>query len=463
MFDEIKNKILKDEILKSIKKIAAGDECFLAGGYIRDIFFGKISSDYDIVVKFEHAREFSEKLSKELAGKFIPLDEENNIYRIVLQDKIHYIDVSGMLDNDIEKDVKRRDLTINSVIFDLNKEKFIDLEKGIEDLKKGVLRTARKENFIDDPLRMLRVFRFCAQTGFEPDKEILDFIKENGEKINFPAKERVNTEILKLFEGKYSGKSLKIADKTGLLEFIFPILSEIKKIPPNSHHHLDLFHHSVETQDKIEELFESSEERVRNVIKERKALLKLAGFLHDAGKPSVMTIEPDTGRHRFIRHDEVGSEIVVPLLKELKFSKKQIKYISFLVRNHIYPSQLVSSEHFEKAEFKFFAKSGEFVPDVILLAKADRLSALGPAITPEIVKNNISNLTKLLNKYFENIEKTKPPKPFLNGHEISAITGIAQSKELGDIVKKIYENQVEGIIATKEEAVKFLQDNYLPK
>lgn len=191
----------------------------------------------------------------------------------------------------------------------------------------------------------------------------------------------------------------------------------------------------------------------------RRAFLKLAAFLHDIGKPDTWTIEEETGRHRFIMHDEVGAKKVIPILKKLKFSKKQISYVSNMIRFHIYPSSLVINEESgARARLKYFRKLNPYFLDNILLAKSDRLSALGPAITKDIVDKNLSALSKLQEECFEYGESAASPKPLLTGKDIMKITGLPQSKQLGDIVKALYTEQLDGNIVNKEEAVKFVSD-----
>lgn len=457
-------KICNDEIIKQIKPFLKDVQCYVVGGYVRDILTENNSPDRDLIVCAENVEDFSKKLAEKLNARFIELDSENKIYRLVFPDKVNYIDITKPVEDDFEKDIKRRDLTINAVAFDLNDNKFVDLVGGMEDIKNGKIKGISEKNFEDDPLRLLRVFRFFSKTGFEIVPELLTLVKKLCGRINEPAKERINIELLKMFEGKYCDKALQLMDDCGLLVELFPVFNDVKKIPLNSHHHLDLFHHSIETVRQIQLIYENSIDEVKEYLNVQKyagvkevAFLKLSGFLHDIGKPECWTIDEDTQRHRFIKHDEVGSKAVVPILRELKFSKKQIEYVSILIKYHIYPSGMISAPDVtEKAVMKYYRKMDGYVIDNIILAMADRLSARGEAITEETVENNINALTRLLNNYLECRKNIKPLEKLLDGIEIMELLNIKQGKELGKIISELKEAQLSGIVNDKNEAVRFI-------
>lgn len=455
-------KIKNDEILNIIST-EFDNEVYLVGGAVRDYLMDKDTPDRDLIVTDVDAREFSLKLAERFDAVFVPLDEVNKIYRIVFKDKVNYLDITNPVENSLEMDLKRRDLTINAVAVNLKTLDIVDFCGGVEDIQNKKIRMISEKNFVDDPLRLLRVFRFHSNLGFEIDSDTAISVKNLVKLIHKPAVERVNYEIMKMFAGRFVDKTLLIMDECGLSSEVFPFVEELKKVPPNSHHHLDLFHHSVETVRQISQIYDESDAVVKEHMDRidfggfsRIAHLRLAGFLHDIGKFSTWAIID--GRHRFIKHDDVGSKIAHKLLKELHFSNKQINYITSMIKYHIYPSHVMCSpEITEKIMMRFVRKMDSDAIDNIILAKADRLSARGPEITDEIVEKNISSLTKLQDFYI-NIKPTLAPLPkLLDGNDIINILNIKPSKQLGEILNALHEAQLNGDISTRDEAWKFVE------
>ena len=441
-----------------------GNEIYLVGGSVRDMLLGRQTYDNDIIVVDEDARIFAQNLAKTLDAVYIPLDEENKIYRLVMKDKVNYIDITNPIEDSLEKDLARRDFTINAIALNLKNGEIIDITGGKSDLDRRIIRMIKPENFDDDSLRLLRAFRFESVLGFDIEPETLKAIKVRAELISKPAVERINCEILKLFEGDNTVKALISMDDAGLLELIFPPVVDVKKVSPNTHHHLDLFHHSLEVVNQIQQLYDFSVDVVREHLNahdfggaSRLGHLKLAGFLHDIGKFQTWTIE-EGGRHRFIKHDDTGAKMADSLLKKMHFSKKQIEYITKMIRLHIYPSSVIQAPNLsEKHYMRYIRKMENDVIDNILLAKADRLSALGPAITDEILSDNLNGLDKMLAYYLSIKDSLKPLPKLLDGKEIMEILNIKPSPRLGEIVDALKEAQISGDVNTKEDAVNFVR------
>lgn len=447
-----------DKVLELLKNY--DEDIYLVGGAVRDYLLGKTTCDKDILVN--NAESFAKEFARKNNATFITLDSENKIYRVVLRDKINYLDITEPIEGSLKKDLRRRDFTINAIAINLKTKEIIDINNGQEDIKNRVIRSISEDNLVDDPLRILRAFRFSATLGFEIEQGTLEQIKRHKDLILNPAKERVNYEILKLFQGEYTPQVLLMA--SDIIELLYPVFTDVKKVPKNTHHHLGLYEHSVETVNQIQQIYNTCSDEVKEHMNKvdfggfsRLAHLKFAGFFHDIGKFSTWTIEGD--RHRFIKHDDVGSKMAKEILKQNKFSKKQIEYITSMIKNHIYPSQVVSAENInDKIYMRYIRKMEDNVIDNIILAQADRLSARGSAITDDIVKDNIDRLNKLLEFYIMIKPKLKPIPKLLTGQEIMEIKNIPQSPKLGEIISALKNEQLEGNILTKAEAVEFVKN-----
>ena len=460
----IKNKIQNDGILNNIASFF-DNEIYLVGGAVRDILLGKETVDRDLIITDEDAKDFSLKAAEFLGGKFIPLDEENKIYRIVLQDKINYLDITNPVENSLENDIFRRDLRVNAIAVNIKTGEIYDPANGIKDIENKILNSIREENFTDDPLRLLRIFRFHSILGFKISDELIQIAKKHSNMLQKSAKERVEYELMKLFGGEWAHSALLKLDECNLLEYIFPFVKELKQVPPNAHHHLDLFNHSIETVKQIQLLYNNADEYTKSHLNKvdfggfsRLAHLKLAGFMHDIGKFSTWTIEEDTKRHRFFKHEDAGSKLAPAYLKKLMFSNKQIDYIKIIIKNHMYPSMVVSApELSDKVMMRYVRKMEENAIDAIIIAKADRLSALGPEVTEQMVQENLSSLDKLLKFYIDAQETIKPLPKLLDGNELMKKFNMAPSPALGEILNKLHDAQINGDVNTKEEALKFVE------
>lgn len=465
MNSKIINKINDDELLNLIRNNFSA-EIYLVGGSVRDFAMDKTSLDRDLIVAGVDARDFALRIAEFFNAVFVPLDEVNRIYRVVLPDKINYFDITNPVEGSIDKDLARRDLTVNAVAVNLSTMEIVDKFNGLNDILNKQLNSVSEKNFIDDPLRILRAFRFMSVLGFKMSDELMCIIKKHINLLNLPAVERINYELLKLFGGNFAYDTLLSLDNTGGLEVLFPFVSELKRVPPNTHHHLDLFYHSLETVRQIQLLYLNAEKEVQSHLEEvsfgahpRLAFLKLAGFMHDIGKFSTWSIEEETGRHRFIKHDDAGAKLAVPFLKKMNFSNKQIDYLTSMIKNHMYPSQVISAPELnEKVMMRYVRKMEDNSIDVIILAMADRFSALGEAVTEDMVNQNISGLQNLMNFYISVKDSLEPLPKLLTGNEIMSLLNIKPSPLLGKIITALHDAQLSGDVMTKEHAIDFVMN-----
>lgn len=465
MNSKIINKINDDELLNLIRNNFS-EEIYLVGGAVRDFAMDKTSLDRDLIVVGVDARDFALRIAEFFNAVFVPLDEVNRIYRVVLPDKINYFDITNPVEGSIDKDLARRDLAVNAVAVNLSTMEIVDKFNGLNDILNKQLNSVSEKNFIDDPLRILRAFRFMSVLGFKMSDELMCIIKKHINLLNLPAVERINYELLKLFGGNFAYDTLLSLDNTGGLEVLFPFVSELKRVPPNTHHHLDLFYHSLETVRQIQLLYLNAEKEVQSHLEEvsfgahpRLAFLKLAGFMHDIGKFSTWSIEEETGRHRFIKHDDAGAKLAVPFLKKMNFSNKQIDYLTSMIKNHMYPSQVISAPELnEKVMMRYVRKMEDNSIDVIILAMADRFSALGEAVTEDMVNQNISGLQNLMNFYISVKDSLEPLPKLLTGNEIMSLLNIKPSPLLGKIITALHDAQLSGDVMTKEHAIDFVMN-----
>ena len=199
--------LIIDELEKSIKfhnlDLILGflpKGSYLVGGYIRDIILGREPEkvDVDIVVP-SNAIEIGKKIADQIGSKFIILDEKRQVVRMILNQI--YIDIANQVSSTIEGDLCSRDFSINSIAFLFDKKCLVDPLNGLKDIEISLLRTHSENNLLNDPLRILRCFRFVSELNFKIDLNLITFIKKNKVKLYLAAKERINYEIQKIVNG----------------------------------------------------------------------------------------------------------------------------------------------------------------------------------------------------------------------------------------------------------------------
>ena len=173
-----------------IKPYLKDCKAYLVGGFVRDYFLNKTSFDCDIALDTNDVKSFVKDIAKKLDATFIPLHEDFEIFRVVLKDKKHYFDFAKIEGENISEDLLRRDFTVNAICYDINNDEFIDPYNGMKDIKNKKIKTISEKNITDDPLRIMRAFRFSAILGFKIEENTLKIIKKHSSLINSPAKER---------------------------------------------------------------------------------------------------------------------------------------------------------------------------------------------------------------------------------------------------------------------------------
>jgi len=189
---------------------------YLVGGYIRDIILGRETEkvDVDIVVPL-NAIEIGKKIADKIGSKFIILDKKREVIRIILNHI--YIDIANQVSSTIEGDLYSRDFSINSIAFLFDKKSLFDPLNGLKDLEISLLRTHSEKNLINDPLRILRCFRFVSELNFKVDLNLITFIKKNKDKLYLVAKERINYEIQKIVHGANALDAVLLIKKLNII------------------------------------------------------------------------------------------------------------------------------------------------------------------------------------------------------------------------------------------------------
>lgn len=446
---------IDNPVFKCVCDLASREnfQAFVIGGYVRDLLLKRVSKDIDIVV-LGNGIEAAEKTAKKLKNtskvsvfkrfgtamfKYKGLEIE-----FVGARKESYSPDSrkpAVENGSLSDDQNRRDFTINALALSLNKENFgelIDPFQGTEDIGDGIIRTPLEPGitFSDDPLRMMRALRFAAQLNFKIEEKTEQAIRENRERIKIVSEERITAEINKIILSDKPSVGFKLADKTGLLEYIFPELAEMKGVETiKGKSHKDNFLHSLQVLDNIAPVTDN-------------IWLRYAALLHDIAKPRTKRFS-DSG-WTFHSHEFVGAKMVPVIFKRMRLPLNgKMRYVQKLVRLHLRPIALVKDIVTDSAVRRLLFDAGNDIEDLMNLCEADITSK-----NEKRVNRYLKNFKIVRQKLREVEEKDRLRnwQPPVSGNEIMEMFDIPPSKTVGILKDSVKEAILEGKIRNERKA-----------
>ncbi|MBW3594122.1 MAG: CCA tRNA nucleotidyltransferase [Actinobacteria bacterium] len=307
----------------------AGHDLYLVGGPVRDMYLRRphVDLDFSTGATPEETLEIVKKLSTTqwLQGmKFGTVGAEiDGVHLEITTFRTERYEVDSRhprveFESDVETDLSRRDFTVNAVAMRLPEKTIVDPFGGLDDIKERVLETPihPDDSFSDDPLRMLRAFRFASQLDFRISQDVLDSVARLKEKLRTVSAERIADELAKLLLGERPGPALEQADATGLTDEFLPELSGLKLEQDPVHRHKDVFHHTLAVLERTEPILQ----------------LRLAALLHDVGKPKTRRIGPEGVS--FHHHEVVGADMARERLRALRYPNEIVDSVAEMIRLH---------------------------------------------------------------------------------------------------------------------------------
>lgn len=443
---------------------------YLAGGTIRDMLLGRRVKDCDVVCR--GARTFAAALAQIHRARFVPLGQDHDppSFRVVSMDgHRNYIDVTELFGPDIESDLARRDFTANALALrlDVHEAIVIDPFHGRRDINQGLVRQVSPSSLQDDPARILRGFRLCAQLGWSIEPATLQNMTATARMLAQTAGERIALELRLILECPGASRTIREMAQSGVLNVLFPELAALRGCLQNDHHHLDVFDHSLAALECCEAmlgnlpaLFGDFSPAVQDTLAGwRLPWLKLAVLLHDLGKPRTLGHHPRPGQVTFYGHDALGAQIALEAVNRLRLSRAEGEYIAGLIRHHLHMAAILTSQATARARTRLLRRIGPDVIPSVLLCLADTRAALGPASSHTNAQTTQDQALRLIKDSLGQARETLSAPPLLSGHDLLEM-GLLPGPGLGRVLKALREAQDVGDITTRDEALRFVQKNY---
>lgn len=456
-----KYKLSLNPVLKIISETADQNnfEIYAVGGYVRDLILERERNDLDILVMgsgVEFAKLAAEKLGVSNVNYFknfgtAHFDYNGMDIEFVGARRESYDRTTRkpiVEDGTFEDDISRRDFTINTLAVSLNKKDFgkiIDTYDGLKDIQNQVIKTPLDpyRTFDDDPLRIMRAFRFAAQLNFYVDESIIKAAGEMRNRLSIVSQERITDEFLKILSAPKPSIGLQLLYDSGVLEIVFPEIAVMSGIDQRKdYHHKDVFLHTLEVVDNICE-------ETNNVW------LRFAALVHDIAKPPTKKFIEGIG-WTFHGHEELGARMMKKIFYRMKLPLHQLEYVEKLIRLHLRPIALAKEEVTDSAIRRLVVQAGEDLEDLITLCRAD------------ITSKNLVKVEKYLSNYERVMQKVRDVKERdqlrafqspVRGEEIMQICNLKPSRKVGEIKTAIEEAILDGKIGNNyEEALKYLME-----
>lgn len=450
--------LLDQPIFHTISAVAdeIGVECYVVGGYVRDIFLERPSNDIDVVVVGSGIA-VAQALKQRLGKKAI-LSVFRNFGTAQVKVKggleIEFVGARResyshdsrkpiVEDGTLEDDQNRRDFTINAMAICLNKKRFgelVDPFGGIDDLEDGIIRTPLDPDvtFSDDPLRMLRCIRFAAQLNFMIEEETFDALERNAERLHIISGERIADELNKIMMTATPSKGLYDLYRCGLLQIILPELCQLDLVETrNGRAHKNNFYHTLEVLD--------------NVAKASSNLyLRWAALLHDIGKPKSKRWDNLAG-WTFHNHNFIGAKMVPGIFRRLKLPMDaKMKYVQKLVDLHMRPIAIADDGVTDSAVRRLLNDAGDDIDDLMTLCEADITSKNSQRKAQfrenfRIVREKLADLKE---KDYKRLLQ-----PCINGNEIMEMFHLSPGIEVGALKQCLKDAVLDNRVPNEREAL----------